>query len=151
SSSNNPVVYRQILQENDGLGILNQANIVWNGKTDNPEDEGAKTRRSNTVYVKPPVETDIKKDVQSVPNKEAGYKPENSHEYLSSREQEFYYNVESSWPGLFDTYNISDTLVPELEVVSAQVYINDVQNDTLTKKLVIDATKQSVSLNLVKA
>uniref|UniRef100_UPI0013797B27 hypothetical protein n=1 Tax=Streptococcus suis TaxID=1307 RepID=UPI0013797B27 len=93
SNANNPVVYRQILQENDGLGILNQANIVWNGKTNNPEDEEAKTRRSNTVYVKPPVETDIKKDVQSVPNKENGYKTGNSQEYLENRSQEFYYNV----------------------------------------------------------
>ncbi|MCO8223367.1 isopeptide-forming domain-containing fimbrial protein, partial [Streptococcus suis] len=151
SNANNPVVYRQILQENDGLGILNQANIVWNGKTNNPEDEEAKTRRSNTVYVKPPVETDIKKDVQSVPNKEAGYKPGNSQEYLENRTQEFYYNVESSWPGLFDTYSISDTLVPELEVISAEVFINDVQNATLTNKLTIDANKQSVALNLVKA
>ncbi|WP_161950582.1 isopeptide-forming domain-containing fimbrial protein [Streptococcus suis] len=151
SNANNPVVYRQILQENDGLGILNQANIVWNGKTNNPEDEEAKTRRSNTVYVKPPVETDIKKDVQSVPNKEAGYKPGNSQEYLENRSQEFYYNVESSWPGLFDTYSISDTLVPELEVISAEVFINDVQNATLTNKLTIDANKQSVALNLVKA
>ncbi|WP_421363178.1 isopeptide-forming domain-containing fimbrial protein [Streptococcus suis] len=151
SNANNPVVYRQILQENDGLGILNQANIVWNGKTNNPEDEEAKTRRSNTVYVKPPVETDIKKDVQSVPNKETGYKPGNSQEYLENRTQEFYYNVESSWPGLFDTYSISDTLVPELEVISAEVFINDVQNATLTNKLTIDANKQSVALNLVKA
>ncbi|CYU23070.1 LPXTG cell wall surface protein [Streptococcus suis] len=151
SNANNPVVYRQILQENDGLGILNQANIVWNGKTNNPEDEEAKTRRSNTVYVKPPVETDIKKDVQSVPNKENGYKPGNSQEYLENRSQEFYYNVESSWPGLFDTYSISDTLVPELEVISAEVFINDVQNATLTNKLTIDANKQSVALNLVKA
>ncbi|MCO8237013.1 isopeptide-forming domain-containing fimbrial protein [Streptococcus suis] len=151
SNANNPVVYRQILQENDGLGILNQANIVWNGKTNNPEDEEAKTRRSNTVYVKPPVETDIKKDVQSVPNKETGYKPGNSQEYLENRSQEFYYNVESSWPGLFDTYSISDTLVPELEVISAEVFINDVQNATLTNKLTIDANKQSVALNLVKA
>ncbi|MCO8233572.1 isopeptide-forming domain-containing fimbrial protein [Streptococcus suis] len=151
SNANNPVVYRQILQENDGLGILNQANIVWNGKTNNPEDEEAKTRRSNTVYVKPPVETDIKKDVQSVPNKETGYKPGNSQEYLENRSQEFYYNVESSWPGLFDTYSISDTLVPELEVISAEVFINDVKNATLTNKLTIDANKQSVALNLVKA
>ncbi|WP_253219881.1 isopeptide-forming domain-containing fimbrial protein, partial [Streptococcus suis] len=151
SNANNPVVYRQILQENDGLGILNQANIVWNGKTNNPEDEEAKTRRSNTVYVKPPVETDIKKDVQSVPNKETGYKPGNSQEYLENRTQEFYYNVESSWPGLFDTYSISDTLVPELEVISAEVFINDVKNATLTNKLTIDANKQSVALNLVKA
>ncbi|WP_171841489.1 isopeptide-forming domain-containing fimbrial protein [Streptococcus suis] len=151
SNANNPVVYRQILQENDGLGILNQANIVWNGKTNNPEDEEAKTRRSNTVYVKPPVETDIKKDVQSVPNKEAGYKPGNSQEYLENRTQEFYYNVESSWPGLFDTYSISDTLVPELEVISAEVFINDTPSPTLSGKLAIDANKQSVALNLVKA
>ncbi|WP_161497636.1 isopeptide-forming domain-containing fimbrial protein [Streptococcus suis] len=151
SNANNPVVYRQILQENDGLGILNQANIVWNGKTNNPEDEEAKTRRSNTVYVKPPVETDIKKDVQSVPNKENGYKPGNSQEYLENRSQEFYYNVESSWPGLFDTYSISDTLVPELEVISAEVFINDTPSPTLSGKLAIDANKQSVALNLVKA
>ncbi|MDG3132642.1 isopeptide-forming domain-containing fimbrial protein [Streptococcus suis] len=151
SNAKNPVVYRQILQENDGLGILNQANIVWNGTTNNPEDESAKTRRSNTVYVKPPVVTDIKKDVQSVPNKDNGYKPNNSQEYLRDRTQEFYYNVESSWPGLFDTYNITDTLVPELEVISADVFINDIPSPILSSKLSIDSAKQSVALKLVKA
>lgn len=154
SSDNNPNEYKKILQENNGLGLLNQANIIWNGSED-PSDPSAQTRRSNTVYVLPPVKTDIKKDVQSIEGTGASYVKDQSQLNLDSRSQEYFYNVESTWPGLADSYVLSDTLVPELEFVStygkggAKITVNGKEISALTDRLVIK--ENTVKLELSKS
>ncbi|HEL2058681.1 TPA: isopeptide-forming domain-containing fimbrial protein, partial [Streptococcus suis] len=154
SFDNNPDEYKKILQENDGLGLMNQATILWNGSED-PVDPNAKTRRSNTVYVLPPVKTDIKKDVQSVEGTTGAYVEGQEQLYLSERTQEYFYNVESVWPGLADSYILSDTLVPELEFVTAygkggaKITVNGNDVAALTNKLVV--TGNTVKLELTKA
>ncbi|HEM4119994.1 TPA: isopeptide-forming domain-containing fimbrial protein, partial [Streptococcus suis] len=154
SFDNNPDEYKKILQENDGLGLMNQATILWNGSED-PVDPNAKTRRSNTVYVLPPVKTDIKKDVQSVEGTTGAYVEGQEQLYLSARTQEYFYNVESVWPGLADSYILSDTLVPELEFVTAygkggaKITVNGNDVAALTNKLVV--TGNTVKLELTKA
>ncbi|HFI0079116.1 TPA: isopeptide-forming domain-containing fimbrial protein [Streptococcus suis] len=154
SFDNNPDEYKKILQENDGLGLMNQATILWNGSED-PVDPNAKTRRSNTVYVLPPVKTDIKKDVQSVEGTTGDYVKGQEQLYLSARTQEYFYNVESVWPGLADSYILSDTLVPELEFVTAygnggaKITVNGKEVKSLTDKLVV--TGNTVKLELTKA
>ncbi|MBY4960643.1 isopeptide-forming domain-containing fimbrial protein, partial [Streptococcus suis] len=154
SFDNNPDEYKKILQENDGLGLMNQATILWNGSED-PVDPNAKTRRSNTVYVLPPVKTDIKKDVQSVEGTTGDYVKGQEQLYLSARTQEYFYNVESVWPGLADSYILSDTLVPELEFVTAygkggaKITVNGNDVAALTNKLVV--TGNTVKLELTKA
>ena len=63
--------YLALLQDSNGFGLVNQGNIMWNGEDDSPNpDPHAKTadkpstiRRSNPVYVKPPLSTDIEKKV----------------------------------------------------------------------------------------
>ncbi|HEL2326582.1 TPA: isopeptide-forming domain-containing fimbrial protein [Streptococcus suis] len=154
SFDKNPDEYKKILQENDGLGLMNQATILWNG-TEDPVDPNAKTRRSNTVYVLPPVKTDIKKDVQSVEGTTGDYVKGQEQLYLSARTQEYFYNVESVWPGLADSYILSDTLVPELEFVTAygkggaKITVNGNDVAALTNKLVV--TGNTVKLELTKA
>ncbi|MGM5700441.1 isopeptide-forming domain-containing fimbrial protein [Streptococcus suis] len=154
SFDKNPDEYKKILQENDGLGLMNQATILWNGSED-PVDPNAKTRRSNTVYVLPPVKTDIKKDVQSVEGTTGDYVKGQEQLYLSARTQEYFYNVESVWPGLADSYILSDTLVPELEFVTAygkggaKITVNGNDVAALTNKLVV--TGNTVKLELTKA
>ena len=146
SFEQNPQAYKEILLDNDGLGILNQAQIVWNGSDDHPED--GKMRRSNTVYVLPPVKTDIKKDVQSVADRGEGYVKDKAHHYLEDKDQAFYYNVESSWPGMADSYHLSDHLVDELLVKEATILVNGKEISQLKDKLKIEG--QSISLDLEK-
>ena len=63
--------FMALLQDNDGFGLLNQGNIMWNGEDNNPDpskhaktdDKPSTVRRSNPVYVKPPVDTEITKKV----------------------------------------------------------------------------------------
>ncbi|MDQ8759275.1 isopeptide-forming domain-containing fimbrial protein [Streptococcus ruminantium] len=154
SFGKNPDEYKKILQENDGLGLMNQANIIWNGSGE-PVDPTAQTRRSNTVYVLPPVQTDIKKDVQSVDGTGEGYVKDQDQLYLGTRSQEYYYNVESAWPGLADSYTLTDTLVPELEFVTtygnkgAKITVNGNEVKALTDKLTFDGN--TVTLKLTKA
>ncbi|MEG3268886.1 isopeptide-forming domain-containing fimbrial protein [Streptococcus suis] len=154
SFGKNPDEYKKILQENDGLGLMNQANIIWNGSGE-PVDPTAQTRRSNTVYVLPPVQTDIKKDVQSVDGTGEGYVKDQDQLYLNTRSQEYYYNVESAWPGLADSYTLTDTLVPELEFVTtygnkgAKITVNGNEVKALTDKLTFDGN--TVTLKLTKA
>ncbi|MDQ8767804.1 isopeptide-forming domain-containing fimbrial protein, partial [Streptococcus ruminantium] len=146
---NNPEAYKALIQENDGYGILNQGKIIWDGEDDNPTDPKASVRRSNAVYVVPPVETDIKKDVQSVDGTGEGYVKNQDQLYLNTRSQEYYYNVESAWPGIAKSYILSDTLVDELEVLEAKITVNGKAVDALTQKIV--ASGQTVTLNLGEA
>ncbi|WP_165437300.1 isopeptide-forming domain-containing fimbrial protein, partial [Streptococcus ruminantium] len=152
---NNPEAYKALIQENDGYGILNQGKIIWDGEDDNPTDPKASVRRSNAVYVVPPVETDIKKDVQSVEGTGEGYVKDQDQLYLGTRSQEYYYNVESAWPGLADSYTLTDTLVPELEFVTtygnkgAKITVNGNEVKALTDKLTFDGN--TVTLKLTKA
>ncbi|MDY7284028.1 isopeptide-forming domain-containing fimbrial protein [Streptococcus suis] len=152
---NNPEAYKALIQENDGYGILNQGKIIWDGEDDNPTDPRASVRRSNAVYVVPPVETDIKKDVQSVDGTGEGYVKDQDQLYLGTRSQEYYYNVESAWPGLADSYTLTDTLVPELEFVTtygnkgAKITVNGNEVKALTDKLTFDGN--TVTLKLTKA
>ncbi|MEG3254343.1 isopeptide-forming domain-containing fimbrial protein [Streptococcus suis] len=152
---NNPDAYKALIQDNDGYGVLNQAKIIWDGQDDDPMDENALNRRSNAVYVVPPVVTDIKKDVQSVEGTGEGYIKEQTQLNLAQRSQEYFYNVESTWPGLADSYILSDTLVPELEFVTAygnggaKITVNGKEVKSLTDKLVV--TRNTVKLELTKA
>ncbi|NQM92870.1 isopeptide-forming domain-containing fimbrial protein [Streptococcus suis] len=146
---NNPEAYKALIQENDGYGILNQGKIIWDGEDDNPTDPRASVRRSNAVYVVPPVETDIKKDVQSVDGTGEGYVKDQDQLYLGTRSQEYYYNVESAWPGIAKSYILSDTLVDELEVLEAKITVNGKAVDALTQKIVTSG--QTVTLNLGEA
>ncbi|WP_156009652.1 isopeptide-forming domain-containing fimbrial protein, partial [Streptococcus ruminantium] len=146
---NNPEAYKALIQENDGYGILNQGKIIWDGEDDNPTDPRASVRRSNAVYVVPPVETDIKKDVQSVDGTGEGYVKDQDQLYLNTRSQEYYYNVESAWPGIAKSYILSDTLVDELEVLEAKITVNGKAVDALTQKIVTSG--QTVTLNLGEA
>ncbi|WP_237375501.1 isopeptide-forming domain-containing fimbrial protein [Streptococcus ruminantium] len=146
---NNPEAYKALIQENDGYGILNQGKIIWDGEDDNPTDPKASVRRSNAVYVVPPVETDIKKDVQSVEGTGEGYVKDQDQLYLGTRSQEYYYNVESAWPGIAKSYILSDTLVDELEVLEAKITVNGKAVDALTQKIVTSG--QTVTLNLGEA
>ncbi|WP_161941539.1 isopeptide-forming domain-containing fimbrial protein, partial [Streptococcus suis] len=152
---NNPDAYKALIQDNDGYGVLNQAKIIWDGQDDDPMDENALNRRSNAVYVVPPVVTDIKKDVQSVEGTGEGYIKEQTQLNLAQRSQEYFYNVESTWPGLADSYILSDTLVPELEFVTAygnggaKITVNGKEVKSLTDKLVV--TGNTVKLELTKA
>ncbi|MGT2732914.1 isopeptide-forming domain-containing fimbrial protein [Streptococcus ruminantium] len=116
---------------------------------DNPTDPRASVRRSNAVYVVPPVETDIKKDVQSVDGIGEGYVKDQDQLYLGTRSQEYYYNVESAWPGIAKSYILSDTLVDELEVLEAKITVNGKAVDALTQKIVTSG--QTVTLNLGEA
>lgn len=105
--------FMALLQDNDGFGLLNQGNIMWNGEDNNPDpskhaktaDKPSTIRRSNPVYVKPPVETEITKKVN-----------DKEHEDLKKEEELFEYKVTVPWPGIADTFSLTDTVVSELEV-----------------------------------
>ena len=106
--------YIKILQENDGLGPLNQAFIKWNGDSNSPTDEIASVRRSNNVFVVPPVETNIEKKVRGENQNVTDGK---EHYDLPLREDKFIYDIKSGWPGLAKKYVIEDTLKDELEII----------------------------------
>ena len=106
--------YIKILQENDGLGPLNQAFIKWNGDSNSPTDETASVRRSNNVFVVPPVETNIEKKVRGENQNVTDGK---EHYDLPLREDKFIYDIKSGWPGLAKKYVIEDTLKDELEII----------------------------------
>ncbi|WP_447449517.1 isopeptide-forming domain-containing fimbrial protein, partial [Streptococcus gallinaceus] len=136
----NATEYYKMMQENEGRGFANQASIVWNGKTDDPIDSTAKVRRSNNVFVTPPLDTDITKKVtQTLDPKTKG----SEHLDLPAVDDEYYYTIESTWPGLFDEYIIEDILVPELESLNAAgedtVYVNGKESTVLKKYLKVDA------------
>ncbi|BDD41815.1 isopeptide-forming domain-containing fimbrial protein [Streptococcus ruminantium] len=130
----NETVYKSMMTENGGLGFMNQARIVWNGTTAEPEDSTGKVRRSNAVYVVPPVKTDITKKVSQT-IKDNG----EEHLELPTRLDEYYYQINSTWPGLFDNYIIEDVLVPELmslnDAGEDKVFVNGKESTTLTKYL----------------
>ncbi|HEM5936697.1 TPA: isopeptide-forming domain-containing fimbrial protein [Streptococcus suis] len=131
----NENVYKSMMTENGGLGFLNQAQIVWNGNTDDPQDKNAKLRRSNAVYVVPPVKTDITKKVSQSQTADGA-----DHLELPTRLDDYYYQISSTWPGLFDSYVIEDILVPELMSLhdadkEDKVFVNGKEAPTLTKYL----------------
>ncbi|WP_131542218.1 isopeptide-forming domain-containing fimbrial protein [Streptococcus sp. X16XC17] len=135
SFENNPDEYKKMMTDNGGLGFLSQAKIIWDGATADPEDTTAKLRRSNAVYVVPPVKTDISKKVTQDLNV-AG----TDHLELPTRLDAYYYQLNSTWSGLFDRCLIEDTLVPELmslhdEKSEDKVLINGKEATTLAKYL----------------
>ena len=139
--------FMALLQDNDGFGLLNQGNIMWNGDDNQPnQDAHAKTdtkpstiRRSNPVYVKPPVVTEITKKVN-----------DKEHEDLKTEEELFEYKVTVPWPGLADTFSLTDTVVSELEVQadSLNVKLGEKDNDELKAATKVEG--QTVSLTLDK-
>ena len=110
--------YLALLQDSNGFGLVNQGNIMWNGEDDSPNpDPHAKTadkpstiRRSNPVYVKPPLSTDIEKKVN-----------EKEHADLATEDELFEYKVSVPWPGTADKFTVTDTVVPELEVQESTI------------------------------
>jgi len=134
--------YIKILQENDGYGLRNQASIKWNGETDNPNDDTAQVRRSNNVFVVPPVKTDIDKKVRG---ERETVDQGREHYYLPQRYDKFIYDIKSSWPGLMDSYSIEDQLESELEVNKADIKV--MVNNTEIKELKNHITVEN---NLVK-
>ena len=139
--------FMALLQDNDGFGLLNQGNIMWNGDDNQPnQDAHAKTdskpstiRRSNPVYVKPPVVTEITKKVN-----------DKEHEDLKAEEELFEYKVTVPWPGIADTFSFTDTVVSELEVQadSLNVKLGEKDNDELKAATKVEG--QTVSLTLDK-
>ena len=139
--------FMALLQDNDGFGLLNQGNIMWNGDDNQPnQDAHAKTdskpstiRRSNPVYVKPPVVTEITKKVN-----------DKEHEDLKTEEQLFKYKVSVPWPGIADSFSITDTVVPELEIQAGtvNVTVGGKENSDLTAGIKVE--DQTVSLTLDK-
>ena len=93
---------------------------MWNGEDDTPEpskhektpDKPSTIRRSNSVYVKPPVDTEIEKKVN-----------DKEHEDLDTEDQVFKYKVSVPWPGIADSFSITDTVVPELEIQEGTVNV----------------------------
>jgi len=134
--------YIKILQENDGYGLRNQASIKWNGETNNPNDDTAQVRRSNNVFVVPPVKTDIDKKVRG---ERETVDQGREHYYLPQRYDKFIYDIKSSWPGLMDSYSIEDQLESELEVNKADIKV--MVNNTEIKELKNHITVEN---NLVK-
>ncbi|HEL1630612.1 TPA: isopeptide-forming domain-containing fimbrial protein, partial [Streptococcus suis] len=139
----NENVYKSMMTENGGLGFLNQAQIVWNGSTADPQDKDAELRRSNAVYVVPPVKTDITKKVSQSPTADG-----TDHLELLTRLDDYYYQISSTWPGLFDSYVIEDILVPELMSLHDvdnhdKVFVNGQEAPTLTQYL----KKETVEVN----
>ncbi|MCQ9212445.1 MULTISPECIES: isopeptide-forming domain-containing fimbrial protein [unclassified Streptococcus] len=138
--------YLKLLQDSQGFGLANQASILWNGSTHPDETEHLKAtpdgrdtvRRSNAVYVKPPVESEITKAVN---NKE--------HEDLRTPAEEFTYTVKSPWPGIADSFELTDTVVDELEIVpnSARVTISDKSYERQGLIATVDSQKISVKLD----
>ncbi|OZV87522.1 hypothetical protein CFK61_09830, partial [Streptococcus agalactiae] len=124
--------YYKMIQDNNGLGFLNQAAIIWNGNTTAVDDPTSQLRRSNAVYVAPPLKTDVAKEVSQDSNVKGG-----NHLDLSTRLDDYYYRINSTWPGIFDSYTIEDILVPELRTLNSEgkdlVYVNGVSIPSLTK------------------
>ena len=145
--------YIKILQENDGLGVLNQGQIMWNGESNTPDSEGTNVRRSNTVYVVPPTETTITKKVRGASQTvEQGAE----HYDLPLRDDEYYYDVKVAWPGLADKFLVEDELVPELEVVKngaklsghdIEVMVNGKPVKALEKFISVSGNKVSLQVN----
>ena len=139
--------FMALLQDNDGFGLLNQGSIMWNGEDNNPDpskhaktaDKPSTIRRSNPVYVKPPVETEITKKVN-----------DKEHEDLKAEEELFEYKVTVPWPGIADTFSLTDTVVSELEVQadSLNVKLGEKDNDELKAATKVEG--QTVSLTLDK-
>lgn len=146
--------YIKILQENDGLGVLNQGQIMWNGESNTPDSEGTNVRRSNTVFVVPPTETTITKKVRGASQTvDQGAE----HYDLPLRDDEYYYDVKVAWPGLADKFLVEDELVPELEVVKngaklsghdIEVMVNGKPVKALEKFISVSGNK--VSLQILK-
>ncbi|MGV3110564.1 isopeptide-forming domain-containing fimbrial protein, partial [Streptococcus pluranimalium] len=140
----NATEYYKMMQENEGRGFANQASIVWNGTTDDPTDPDAKVRRSNNVFVTPPLDTDVTKKVsQTLDATGAG----SEHLNLPTADDTYYYTIDSTWPGLFDEYMIEDILVPELQSLHAdgedKVYVNGKEATTLAKYLKVDQVQEN--------
>ncbi|KJQ62349.1 hypothetical protein TZ87_00847 [Streptococcus oralis subsp. oralis] len=139
--------FMALLQESNGFGLLNQGNIMWNGDDNQPnQDAHAKTdtkpstiRRSNPVYVKPPVVTEITKKVN-----------DKEHEDLKAEEELFEYKVTAPWPGIADNFTLTDTVVPELEVQADSLNVKLGGKDNTDLKGVTTVSGQTVSLTLDK-
>lgn len=145
--------YIKILQENDGLGVLNQGQIMWNGESNTPDSEGTNVRRSNSVFVVPPTETTITKKVRGASQTvDQGAE----HYDLPLRDDEYYYDVKVAWPGLADKFLVEDELVPELEVVKSgakphghdiEVMVNGKPVKALEKFISVSGNKVTMQVN----
>ena len=139
--------FMALLQDNDGFGLLNQGNIMWNGEDNNPDpsnhaktaDKPSTIRRSNPVYVKPPVETEVTKKVNG-----------KEHEDLKKEEELFEYKVTVPWPGIADTFSLTDTVVSELEVQADSLNVKLGEKDNTELKTAAKVEGQTVSLTLDK-
>ena len=139
--------FMALLQDNDGFGLLNQGNIMWNGEDNNPDpskhaktaDKPSTIRRSNPVYVKPPVVTEITKKVN-----------DKEHEDLKAEEELFEYKVTVPWPGIADTFSLTDTVVSELEVQADSLNVKLGEKDNTDLKTAAKVEGQTVSLTLDK-
>ena len=139
--------FMALLQDNDGFGLLNQGNIMWNGEDNNPDpskhaktaDKPSTIRRSNPVYVKPPVETEITKKVN-----------DKEHEDLKTEEELFEYKVTVPWPGIADTFSLTDTVVSELEVQADSLNVKLSEKDNTELKTATKVEGQTVSLTFDK-
>ncbi|WP_045616390.1 isopeptide-forming domain-containing fimbrial protein, partial [Streptococcus oralis] len=139
--------FMALLQDNDGFGLLNQGNIMWNGEDNNPDpskhaktdDKPSTVRRSNPVYVKPPVDTEITKKVN-----------DKEHEDLKTEGELFEYKVSVPWPGIADTFSLTDTVVSELEVQADSLNVKLGGNDDAELKTATKVEGQTVSLTLDK-
>lgn len=139
--------FMALLQDNDGFGLLNQGNIMWNGEDNNPDpskhaktdDKPSTIRRSNPVYVKPPVDTEITKKVN-----------DKEHEDLKTEGELFEYKVSVPWPGIADTFSLTDTVVSELEVQADSLNVKLGGNDDAELKTATKVEGQTVSLTLDK-
>ena len=139
--------FMALLQDNDGFGLLNQGNIMWNGEDNTPDqskhaktaDKPSTIRRSNPVYVKPPVVTEITKKVN-----------DKEHEDLKAEEELFEYKVAAPWPGIADNFTLTDTVVPELEVQADSLNVKLGGKDNADLKGATTVSGQTVSLTLDK-
>ncbi len=139
--------FMALLQDNDGFGLLNQGNIMWNGEDNTPDqskhaktaDKPSTIRRSNPVYVKPPVDTEITKKVN-----------DKEHEDLKTEEELFEYKVTVPWPGIADTFSLTDTVVSELEVQADSLNVKLGEKDNTELKTATKVEGQTVSLTLDK-
>ena len=139
--------FMALLQDNDGFGLLNQGNIMWNGEDNTPDqskhaktaDKPSTIRRSNPVYVKPPVETEVTKKVN-----------DKEHEDLKTEEELFEYKVTVPWPGIADTFSLTDTVVSELEVQADSLNVKLGEKDNTELKTATKVEGQTVSLTLDK-
>ena len=135
--------YIKILQENDGLGPLNQAFIKWNGDSNSPTDETASVRRSNNVFVVPPVETNIEKKVRGENQNVTDGK---EHYDLPLREDKFIYDIKSGWPGLAKKYVIEDTLKDELEIIKDENNLTKYDVNVLVNNKPVPALQKFVKV-----